>query len=88
MGSTGGWGCNSGKTAKNCMKMTKSAFLGQNSWEGGDMGGGGQANFLSSGGNPPSPPTGGNPVRCPQIDAFVYYGEVRGQNFRYCFCAD
>ena len=37
-----------GKIAKNCMKMTKSAFLGQNS--GGEMGGG-QANF--SGRAPP-----------------------------------
>ena len=35
MGSTGG-GDNLGKIAKNCIKMTKSAFLGQNSW--GDMG--------------------------------------------------
>ena len=37
-----------GKLAKNCMKITKLAFLGQNS--GGDMeGGGGQANFSGSG---------------------------------------
>ena len=48
------WGDNMGKMAKSCMKMTKSAFLGQNS--GG--GGGGQANFSGSGGggSPPSPP--------------------------------
>ena len=43
------------KMAKNCMKMTKSAFLGQNS--GGAWGG--QANFSGSGGDPPqSPPLG------------------------------
>ena len=36
MGSTGGED-NLGKMAKNCMKITKSAFLGQNS--GGVMGG-------------------------------------------------
>ena len=51
-------GDNLDKMAKNCMKMTKSAFLGQNS--GGDMGG--QANFLGSGGDlppvPPPPPLG------------------------------
>ena len=35
------------------MKITKSAFLGQNS--GMDMGG--EANFSSSGGDPPSPPS-------------------------------
>ena len=39
MGSTGEEGMgNLGKVAKNCMKMTKSAFLGQSS--GGDMAGG------------------------------------------------
>ena len=37
MGSTGG-GDNLGKMAKNCMKMTKSAFLGQNSGGGGHGG--------------------------------------------------
>ena len=53
MGWTGG-GDNLGKMAKNCMKITKSAFLGQNS--GGDMGGG-QTNFSGSeGGIPPVPP--------------------------------
>ena len=46
------------------MKITKSAFWGQNS--GGGMGGG-QANFSGSGGDPPSPPPlGGNPDRHPQ----------------------
>ena len=52
-------GDNLGKMAKNCMKITKSAFWGQNSW--GDMGGG-QANFLGSWGIPPVPPTRGNPA--------------------------
>ena len=63
MGSTGG-GDKLGKMAKNCMKMTKSAFLDQNSG-GGDMRGGGgrgQANFSGSGGGthpgPPPPPLG------------------------------
>ena len=56
LGSTSGGGGNLGKMSKNCMKITKSAFLGQNS--GGDMGG--QANFLGSGGR--SPPTRGNPA--------------------------
>ena len=37
--------CNLSKMAKNCMKITKSIFLGQNS--GGGMGG--QANFLDGG---------------------------------------
>ena len=60
MGSTGG-GDNLGKMVKNCMKMTKPTFLGQNSGEGG------QASFLGSGGPPPPvpqspPPTRGNPV--------------------------
>ena len=53
------WGGNLGKMAKNCKKMTKSAFLGQNSggiWRG-------QGNFSSSGGDPPVPaPTRGNPA--------------------------
>ena len=45
-----------GKMAKNCMKITKSAFLGQNSGGGGGRHGGGQANFSSGGGgSPPSP---------------------------------
>ena len=44
---------NLGKLAKNCMKLTKSAFLGQNS---GGGHGGAQANFLGSRGDPPSPP--------------------------------
>ena len=48
-GQTGG-GDNLGKMAKNCMKITKSTFLGQNS--------GGQANFSGSGGIPPVPPLG------------------------------
>ena len=52
MGSTGGGGGNLGKMAKNCMKMTKSEFLGQNSK-------GGQVNFLGSEGDPP---TRGNPA--------------------------
>ena len=51
LGSTSG-GDNLGKMAKNCMKITKSAFMGQNS--GGDMGG--QANFLGSGGDPSQSP--------------------------------
>ena len=42
-----------GIMAKNCMKITKSAFWGQNS--GGPKGG--QANFSGSGGIPPSPPS-------------------------------
>ena len=68
MGSTGarwGGGGNLGKMAKNCTKITKSAFLGQNSgvtWVG-------QANFSGSGewgawedGDPPPvpPPLGEN----------------------------
>ena len=49
------WGDNLGKMAKNCMKITKSAFLGQNSGGGGgDMGG--EANFSGSG-------RGGDPAR-------------------------
>ena len=65
MGSTGG-GDNLGKMAKNCMKITKSAFLGQNSG-GGSWGG--QANFSGKKGGsppqppPPPPPTKGNPER-------------------------
>ena len=51
MGSTGG-GDNLGKMVKNCMKMTKSTFWGQNS--GAEMGG--QAIFSGSGGDPPSSP--------------------------------
>ena len=43
MGSAGA-GDNLGKMAKNCMKMTKSALLGQNS--GGTWGGGGGASQL------------------------------------------
>ena len=58
MGSTGG-GDSLGKMAKNCMKMTKSAFLGQNS--GGDIGA--QASFsVSGGGILPVTPTRGNPA--------------------------
>ena len=56
-------GDNVGKMVKNCMKMTKSVFLGQNS--GGAWGRGGQANFSGSGGGvdpPPVPPTRGNPA--------------------------
>ena len=57
MGSTG-WGDNLGKMAKNCMKITKLAFWGQNSG-----GHGGQANFWGSrGGGPPVPTTMGSPV--------------------------
>ena len=56
LGSTSG-GDNLGKMAKNCMKITKLAFLGLNS--GGTWGG--QANFSGSGEEPPSPPpTRGN----------------------------
>ena len=40
MGSTGG-GDSLGKMAKNCVKMTKSAFLGQKFFGGGGGGGGG-----------------------------------------------
>ena len=59
---------NLGKMAKKCMKMTKSAFLGQNSGGGTWGRGGGQANFWGSGGGggggwfPKSPPTRGNPA--------------------------
>ena len=53
-----GEGDSLGKMAKNCIKITKSAFLGQSS--GRDMGE--QANFLGSrGGSPPVPSTRGNP---------------------------
>ena len=56
MGSTGGGGggggCGSlGKMAKNCMKITNSAFLGQNSGGEGD-----KPIFRVVGGDPPSPP--------------------------------
>ena len=47
-------GDNLEKMAKNCMKMTKSAFLGQNSR--GGHGGGDKPIFGVVGGNPPSPP--------------------------------
>ena len=59
-----------GKLAKNCMKITKLAFLGQNS--GGDMEGGGQANFSGSGrGSPPvPPPTKENPAYGPRKSKF------------------
>ena len=59
MESTGG-GDNLGKMVKNCMKMTKSAFLGQNS--GGTRGD--KPIFQVVGGDPPpkSPPTRGNLV--------------------------
>ena len=61
IGSTGGED-NFGKKAKNCMKIAKSAFWGQNS--GGD--GGGQVNVSGSGGisSSPSPPNCGNPECC------------------------
>ena len=59
MGLTGGGG-QFGENGQNCMKMTKSAFWGQNSG-GGEWTWGGQANFLGSGGDPP-PPTRGNDV--------------------------
>ena len=45
LGSTSG-GDNLDKMAKNCMKMTKSAFLGQNSGGRGGHGGGGESQFL------------------------------------------
>ena len=60
MGSTGG-GNNLGKMVKNCMKMTKSAFLGQNSGGGHE---GAHANFSGSVGDPPSLPTKGNSAYC------------------------
>ena len=61
-----GEGDNSDKMAKNCMKMTKSTFWGQNSG-GGTLGG--QANFLGSGGDlPQSSPTRGNPA----LKIFLY----------------
>ena len=54
MGPTGGGGHNLGKMAKNCMKMTKSAILGQNS---AGMKWGRQANISGSWGrSPQSPP--------------------------------
>ena len=49
-------GDNSGKMAKSWMKITKLSFWDQNS------GGGGQANFSGSGGDPPSSLTRGNPA--------------------------
>ena len=52
-------GDNLDKMAKNCMKMTKSAFLGHNS---GGHGGGGKPIFRVVGGIPPVPPTRGNPA--------------------------
>ena len=55
MGSTGGGGGNLGKMAKNCMKMTKSSFWGQNS--GGY--GGNKLIFWVVGAIPP-PPLGEN----------------------------
>ena len=57
MGSTGGGGGNLGKMAKNCMKMTKSSFWGQNS--GGY--GGNKLIFWVVGAIPPPPPTRGKP---------------------------
>ena len=56
MGSTGG-GDNLGKMVKNCMKMKKSVFLGQNSV--GDIGGD-KPNFRVVGGG--IPPLGGTPI--------------------------
>ena len=57
-GRLGGW--NLDKVVKNCMKITKSTFLGQT------KGGYGWLAKLSSGGGEgfgsPSPPTRGNPV--------------------------
>ena len=53
------WGDNLDKMAKNCMKMTKLAFLGQNSGGNvgggglGEGGGGGQHKFVGSGGGIP-----------------------------------
>ena len=51
-------GDNLDKMAKTFMKVTKLAFLGQNS------GGGGHITFYGNGGDPPSPPTRGNPEKC------------------------
>ena len=60
LGSTsGGGGGNLDKVAKNCMKMTKLAFSGQNSgWVGH---GGDKPIFRVVGGSPQSPTTRGNP---------------------------
>ena len=61
MGSTGGGGDNSDKIAKNCMKITKVAFLGQNS---GERLGENKPIFRMWGGAiPPVPPTRGNPAK-------------------------
>ena len=63
LGSTSG-GDSLGKMAKNCMKITKSAFLGQNSGGGGAAWGGTSQFFEWWGGIPPqSLPTRGNPGR-------------------------
>ena len=66
LGSTSG-GANLGKMAKNCTKITKSAFLGQKS--GGGGGGGGHEGdkpifrvVRGVGDRPPVHPTRGNPV--------------------------
>ena len=70
-------GDNLGKMAKNYMKITKSAFLGQN--RGGDMGV--QTNFLGIGGDPPSPPPLGetllvtaakNKIACARIPLYFF----------------
>ena len=62
MGTSGGGGSNLGKIAKNCMKITKSAFLGQNS--GASKWGGGKQMFWVVGEYTPSlPPTRGNPAK-------------------------
>ena len=45
------WGYSLGKMTKNCIKISKSTFLGQNSG-----GLGGQANFVDSEREPPEPP--------------------------------
>ena len=66
MGSAGA-GDNLGKMAKNCMKMTKSALLGQNT--GGTWGGGGKPTLRVVGGIPPvapSPPPLGETLSYPR----------------------
>ena len=77
LGSTSGGG-NLDKMAKNCMKMTKSTFLGQNS---GGGHGGDKPIFRVVGGDPPppSPPSLGETlqrhinVRTPSVFGIIFY---------------
>ena len=75
-------GNNLGKMVKSCMKITKSAFLGQNN-VGGEMGrggggGSGKANFLgSSRGIPPVTPTRGNPAFLLEVHSLFRYRSYR-----------